>query len=385
MSEKQSKHIALLGSTGTVGKQVLEVVDFHPGEFVVEVLSAQSNAKLLAEQALKYDPNVVVLADSAEYQWLKDQLFDHGIKVYCGDSAIADVVQMEDIDIVVNAQSGISGITPSLKAVEVGKHLALANKESLMVMGDLLTRTASRRRANIYPLSHGNSAIFQCIVGEFQNKIQRLFLTKSGLTASYSESELSQGIGKENNFSSKKRIVDAATHFNVGFEAIESKWLYGTDTNSLEILNHPQGVIHGMVQFEDGSLKTVFANPDLKLPIQFALSYPIRLKSNLSDAKLQDTLSISLEKVNVAENKALSLCFEVIEAGEMSACVLNAANDVATQALIKGQINLSDIPYFVEECVAQTQKISDPNLEDYLSCDAGTRIKASELLKTKVS
>ncbi|MCH2214204.1 MAG: 1-deoxy-D-xylulose-5-phosphate reductoisomerase [Flavobacteriales bacterium] len=382
MSEKHSKHVAVIGSTGYLGIQTLEVISRYSDQFVVEVLSAKKNAKLLAEQALKFNPNVVVIADNSEYNWLKDQLFDHGIKVYCGEPAIADVVQIEDIDVVLNAQLGVSGIEVSLKTVEAGKDLALANRESLVIAGELLTKTAQIHRANILPLGLGHSAILQSLAGEYQNKIARLYLTHPRLEENTPHEQLLKSVEKQT-IREQSQVVNEATFFRNGFELIEAKWLYGVEPQRVDFLHHPENVCHGMVKFVDGSVKTVMSSRDIGLPIQFALSFPTRLAPESSGFSFEDQLILSFDKTNIKKEKSVKLCEAALESGGLAPCILNASNDIAVEAFLNGRMSLSEIPNFVEECLEQIDKNPKQNIGDYLSFDFETRKRVSELLKSK--
>lgn len=385
MSDNGLKHIAVIGSTGTLGMKALEVIEAHPDRYTVEVLTANENAQLLAKLAFKFKPNVVVIAKEVEYSWLKDQLFDHGIKVYCGQAAIADIVQMEGIDMVLNSQSGISGIEPSLKAIEAGKQLVLGNTESLIVAGEILTQVAHEKKAIIFPLRLGHISIFQGLVGEYQNNIKRLFLTDSLSFESYSSEKLLTQVTREKTPQKRKSIVNDATWMTKGFEIMESKWLYDVQPENVSVLYHPEGVIQGMLQYEDGTIKTIIADVDIKMPIQFALSFPERIRTISNSQELSDAFSLSFTKTKHNEKRNITLCEIALREGGTASAILNAANDVAVEGFLKGELSLSEIPDFNEECLIQFKSNPKPTLEDYLSCDAETRAKASELLKPKVS
>lgn len=390
MEETKSKHIAILGSTGSIGTQALEVIEAHPDEFVVEVLTANRNADLLAEQALKFSPNAVVINDASRYEWLKDQLFDHGIKVYCGAEAICDVVQMEEIDIVLTALVGFSGLKPTLSAIEAGKHIALANKETLVVAGELVTKKAQDKGVNIYPVDSEHSAIFQCIVGEFHNRLERVILTASGGPfRGKTRSELSQvtpaqALKHPNWDMGAKVTIDSASLMNKGLEVIEAKWLFGLKPNEIDVIVHPQSVIHSMAEFEDGSIKAQMGYPDMKLPIQFALSYPARLKSDFPRFNFSDYPSLTFEKPDMETFRNLSLAFESMNRGGNAPCILNAANEIAVEAFLKNQIGFLEMSDLVSTCLEKCTFVSSPTLEDYFSTDAETRSKALEFIRTKV-
>ncbi|MFT4770334.1 MAG: 1-deoxy-D-xylulose-5-phosphate reductoisomerase [Cryomorphaceae bacterium] len=391
MQDKTAKHIAILGSTGSIGTQALEVIEAHPDEFVVEVLTANRNADLLAEQALKFLPNAVVINDKSRYEWLKNLLFDKGIKVYCGAEAIADVVQMEEIDIVLTALVGFSGLQPTLKAIEAGKHIALANKETLVVAGELVTAAARKKGVNIYPVDSEHSAIFQCIVGEFHNKLERVILTASGgpfrgkTTADLAKVTPQQALRHPNWDMGAKVTIDSASLMNKGLEVIEAKWLFGLKPEEIDVVVHPQSVIHSMAQFEDGSIKAQMGYPDMKLPIQFALSFPDRLKSNFPRFNFADYPSLTFEKPDMETFKNLSLAFESMKMGGNAPCILNAANEIAVEAFLKEEIGFLEMSDVVASCLKTVSVIKNPTLEDYFDCDAETRARAKEFIKTKVA
>jgi len=391
MQDKTAKHIAILGSTGSIGTQALEVIEAHPDEFVVEVLTANRNADLLAEQALKFLPNAVVINDKSRYEWLKNLLFDKGIKVYCGAEAIADVVQMEEIDIVLTALVGFSGLQPTLKAIEAGKHIALANKETLVVAGELVTAAARKKGVNIYPVDSEHSAIFQCIVGEFHNKLERVILTASGgpfrgkTTADLAKVTPQQALKHPNWDMGAKVTIDSASLMNKGLEVIEAKWLFGLKPEEIDVVVHPQSVIHSMAQFEDGSIKAQMGYPDMKLPIQFALSFPDRLKSNFPRFNFADYPSLTFEKPDMETFKNLSLAFESMKMGGNAPCILNAANEIAVEAFLKEEIGFLEMSDLVASCLNTVSVVKNPTLEDYFDCDAETRARAKEFIQTKVA
>jgi 1-deoxy-D-xylulose-5-phosphate reductoisomerase len=391
MQEKKAKHIAILGSTGSIGTQALEVIEAHPEEFVVEVLTANRNADLLAEQALKFSPNAVVINDKSKYEALKDLLFDKGIKVYCGAEAIADVVQMEEIDIVLTALVGFSGLQPTLKAIEAKKHIALANKETLVVAGEIVTASAQKNGVNIYPVDSEHSAIFQCIVGEFHNRLERVILTASGGPfRGKSREELSQvspaqALKHPNWDMGAKVTIDSASLMNKGLEVIEAKWLFGLKPEEIDVVVHPQSVIHSMAQFEDGSIKAQMGYPDMKLPIQFALSYPERLKSDFPRFNFADYPALTFEQPDLKTFRNLSLAFESMKIGGTAPCILNAANEIAVEAFLKEEIGFLEMSEVVENCLKAVSVINKPSVEDYFACDTETRAKAKEFIKTKVA
>ncbi|MDH5474690.1 MAG: 1-deoxy-D-xylulose-5-phosphate reductoisomerase [Cyclobacteriaceae bacterium] len=383
---ENKKHIAILGATGSIGTQALEVVDSNPERFVVEVLTAQNNADLLIEQAAKYTPNTVVIGNEALYDKVFSALDPLDIKVYSGENALSSVVQMEAIDIVLTALVGYAGLTPTIKAIEAGKHIALANKETLVVAGELIMKLAHEKGVNIYPVDSEHSAIFQCLVGEFQNPIEKIILTASGgpfrgKDKSYLEKVTKAQALKHPNWDMGAKItIDSATLMNKGLEVIEAKWLFGVAVNQIDVVVHPQSIIHSMVQFEDGSIKAQLGLPDMRLPIQFALGFPERLKNNYPRFSFVDYPNLTFEKPDTDTFRNLALAFEAINIGGNAPCVLNAANEVAVAEFLKDKISFLDIPRIVEECLNKIDVIDKPVLEDYINTDKETRIIALELV-----
>ena len=383
---EEKKHIAILGSTGSIGTQALEVVDINPDRFVVEVLSAQNNADLLIEQAAKYTPNTVVIGNEALYNKVFNALDPLDIKVYSGENALASVVQMESLDIVLTALVGYAGLTPTIKAIEAGKHIALANKETLVVAGELITKLAQEKGVNIYPVDSEHSAIFQCLVGEFHNPIEKIILTASGGPFRGKDKQYLEGVTKAQalkhpNWDMGAKItIDSATLMNKGLEVIEAKWLFGVDFNQIDVVVHPQSIIHSMVQFEDGSIKAQLGLPDMRLPIQFALGFPERLKNDFTRFNFVDYPNLTFEQPDKDTFRNLALAFEAMQKGGNAPCVLNAANEVAVAEFLKDKISFLDIPRIVEECLNNTDIIKNPLLEDYIHTDRETRIKALELV-----
>jgi 1-deoxy-D-xylulose-5-phosphate reductoisomerase len=382
----EAKHIALLGSTGSIGKQALEVLRTYPDKFVVEVLTAQNNADLLIEQAIQFKPNVVVIGNDGQYQKVKDALIPHNIKVYTGEEALCSVVQMDTIDMVLTALVGYSGLKPTIKAIEAGKNIALANKETLVVAGELITSLAREKGVNIYPVDSEHSAIFQCIVGEFDNKIEKIILTASGGPfRGKNRNELkdvtkAQALKHPNWNMGAKITIDSATLMNKGLEVIEAKWLFGLKASQVEVVVHPQSIIHSMVQFEDGSIKAQMGLPDMRLPIQFALAYPERLKSDLPRFDFTNYPALTFEKPDMETFRNLALSFEALRKGGNLPCVLNAANEVAVAEFLKDRIGFLDMSEIVEKCLEKAHFIQHPSFEDYVNTDNETRIKALELI-----
>ena len=380
------KHIALLGSTGSIGTQALEVIRSHSDQFVVEVLTAQNNADLLIQQAIAFKPNVVVIGNEAYYQKVKTMLVQHDIKVYAGENALCSVVQMETVDVVLTALVGYSGLKPTIKAIEAGKPIALANKETLVVAGELITSLAREKGVNIYPVDSEHSAIFQCLAGEFHNRIEKIILTASGGPFRGKKKEeladvtRAQALKHPNWNMGAKITIDSATLMNKGLEVIEAKWLFGLSAEQVEVIVHPQSIIHSMVQFEDGSIKAQMGLPDMRLPIQFALSYPDRLKSDFPRFSFTDYPQLTFEEPDMETFRNLALAFEALRRGGNMPCVLNAANEVAVAQFLSDKIGFLKMSEMVERCLEKMHYIQNPSLEDYVLTDKETRVKALELI-----
>jgi len=380
------KHIAILGSTGSIGTQALEVIAAHPESFEVEVLTAQNNADLLIEQAKKFNPNAVVIVNEDSYSKVKEALLPLNIKVFAGENALSSVVQMDSIDLVLTALVGYSGLKPTIKAIESGKNIALANKETLVVAGELVTRLAREKGVNIYPVDSEHSAIFQCIVGEFHNPIEKIILTASGGPfRGRKRDELLyvtkvQALKHPNWTMGAKVTIDSASLMNKGLEVIEAKWLFGLKADQVEVVVHPQSIIHSLVQFEDGSIKAQLGLPDMRLPIQFALSYPERLKSAFPRFDFAKYPALTFEKPDTETFRNLALAFEALAQGGNMPCVLNAANEVAVEEFLQDRIGFLQMSEVVERCLTKMDYIASPAYEDYVNTDKETRIKAKELI-----
>ncbi|HEX8060191.1 MAG TPA: 1-deoxy-D-xylulose-5-phosphate reductoisomerase [Cyclobacteriaceae bacterium] len=385
MTKKRS--VAILGSTGSIGTQALDVIAAHPDQFEVEVLTANNNADLLIEQAKKFDPNAVVITNEDQYKKVRDALASSGVKVYAGENSLASIVQMESIDIVLAALVGYSGLRPTIKALEAGKAVALANKETLVVAGDLITALARDKGVNIYPVDSEHSAIFQCIVGEFHNRIEKIVLTASGgpfrgkKRQDLAKVTRAEALKHPNWSMGAKVTIDSATLMNKGLEVIEARWLFGLEPSQVDVVIHPQSIIHSFVQFEDGSMKAQLGLPDMRLPIQFALSYPNRLKSNFPRFDFGGYPSFTFEKPDTETFRNLALAFEALKRGGNMPCVLNAANEVAVQEFLMERISFLEMPEIVERCLGKMDFIAKPVLEDYVNTDKETRIRAMELIK----
>jgi 1-deoxy-D-xylulose-5-phosphate reductoisomerase len=388
MKEKK-KSIAILGSTGSIGTQALDVIRQHHDFFEVEVLTAQNNADLLIEQAIAFQPNVVVIANETLLEKVKTALGNQPIKVYGGDAALASVVQMESIDLVLTALVGYSGVLPTIKAIEAGKNIALANKETLVVAGALITKLAQEKGVNIYPVDSEHSAIFQCIVGEFHNKIEKIILTASGGPFRGKTREELQNVTKAQalkhpNWTMGAKVsIDSASLMNKGLEVIEAKWLFNLKPEQIEVVVHPQSIIHSLVQFEDSSIKAQLGLPDMRLPIQFAMTYPARFNSDFPRFNFSQYPSLTFEPPDTKTFRNLALAFQALEKGGNAPCVLNAANEIAVASFLKDEIGFLEMSYLVEQCLNEMSYIKEPRFEDYVETDAATRRKATELIKNK--
>lgn len=390
MEEDDKKHIAILGSTGSIGTQALEVMAAHPDKFVAEVLTAQNNAELLIRQALAFNPNAVVIGNEDLYEQVRDALQPHDIKVYAGEKALASVVEMESIDIVLTALVGYAGLEPTIRAIEAGKHIALANKETMVVAGELVTALARQKGVNIYPIDSEHSAIFQCIIGEFHNPIEKIILTASGgpfRGKTREELQLvskAQALKHPNWEMGAKITIDSASMMNKGLEVIEAKWLFGLKPQQIEVLVHPQSIIHSMVQFADSSIKAQMGLPDMRLPIQFALSYPERIKADFPRLIFMDYPQLTFEQADPKTFRNLGLAFEAMERAGNAPCILNAANEIAVAEFLQDRIGFLDMPDIIAECLETVSFVKKPSIEDYIATDAETRNKARELIGRKV-
>lgn len=381
------KRIAILGSTGSIGTQALEVIAAHAHAFEVEVLTAQHNAKLLIEQAIRYQPNAVVIGNEQLYGEVKEGLSGQDIKVYAGENALASVVQMDTIDLVLTALVGYAGLKPTIKAIEAGKNIALANKETLVVAGELVTQLAREKGVNIYPIDSEHSAIFQCMVGEFHNKIEKIILTASGGPFLGKKKNEIRSVSKEQalkhpNWSMGAKItIDSASLMNKGLEVIEAKWLFGLKPGQVEVVVHPQSIIHSLVQFEDGSIKAQLGLPDMRLPIQFALTYPDRYPSAFPRFDFAQYPTLTFGKPDTETFRNLALAYEALHRGGNMPCILNAANEVAVAEFLKDRVGFLEMSDIVEQCLAKIHYIKSPSYEDYVNTDKETRLKAIELVK----
>lgn len=382
----EKKGIAILGSTGSIGTQALDVIDRHPNQFGVEVLTAQNNADLLISQAQKYQPNTVVITNELLYDKVFSALDPLDIKVYCGESALASVVQMECVDTVLTALVGYVGLLPTINAIKAGKKIALANKETLVVAGQLITKLAAEYNSIILPVDSEHSAIFQCLVGENLNPIEKIILTASGGPfRGKKRSELvaitkQQALKHPNWEMGAKITIDSASLMNKGLEVIEAKWLFDLSLDEIEVVVHPQSIIHSLVQFEDGSIKAQLGLPDMRLPIQYALGFPARLKADFPRFNFMDYPNLTFEQPDVETFRNLQFAFDAIAKGGNQPCVLNAANEIAVAAFLEDKIGFLEMSDLIEKSMQKQEFIKEPTLEDLVMTDKETRIKALELI-----
>lgn len=381
---KEKKSIAILGSTGSIGTQALEVIAAHPDQFEVEVLTAQSNAELLIAQAKAFQPNAVVIGNEDFYPVVKEALLPLNIKVFAGEKALSSIVQMDSIDLVLTALVGYAGLNPTLKAIEAGKNIALANKETLVVAGELVTQLARSKGVNIYPVDSEHSAIFQCLVGEFDNPIEKIILTASGGPFRGKKREelmqvtKAQALKHPNWTMGAKVTIDSASLMNKGLEVIEAKWLFALKPSQIEVIVHPQSIVHSLVQFQDSSIKAQLGLPDMRLPIQFALSYPQRLSASFPRFNFAAYPSLTFEPPDTETFRNLALAFSAMERGGNMPCVLNAANEIAVAEFLKDKVGFLQMSDVVEHCLNTIPFITKPTLEDYIATDKETRTKAKE-------
>lgn len=382
------KNIAILGSTGSIGRQALEIIGNNPDKFAVEVLTANNNVGLLIEQAKKFHPNVVVIANKEKYNIVNNALSRENVKVYAGLEAIAQVVEMEGIDLVLTAMVGYSGLIPTINAIKAGKQIALANKETLVVAGDLVNKLAIEKKVDILPVDSEHSAIFQCLAGEYMNPVEKVFLTCSGGPFYGWDEQSIENVTanvalKHPNWDMGEKItIDSATLMNKGFEVIEAKWLFGLSPGQIEVVVHPQSIVHSMVQFCDGSIKAQLGLPDMRLPIQYAFSFPERLPNNFPRLNFADfpTLTFSAPDTKIFRN--LALAYEALKMGGNLACILNASNEIAVEAFLKGRVSFPNIWYVNEQIMHKSTFVPHPLLEDYIETDLEARAYSVELLGT---
>jgi 1-deoxy-D-xylulose-5-phosphate reductoisomerase len=381
------KRIALFGSTGSIGTQALNVIESNPDKFSAEILTAQTNDDLLIQQALQFNPNIVVIGDESKYQKVKEALASTDIKVFCGEKALEDVAAMDCYDVMLASIVGFAGLKPTLKAIENSKTIALANKETLVVAGDIIMQKAVEHRAPVIPVDSEHSAIFQCLVGETRNRIEKIILTASGGPFLGRKPNFLVNVKREHalqhpNWNMGAKIsIDSATLMNKGLEMIEAKFLFNLRPEQIQVIIHPQSVIHSMVQFEDGSIKAQLGMPDMKLPIQYALAFPQRLHNKFPrfDFKKMNTLTFEEPDIRTFRNLALSI--EALNKGGNLPCVLNAANEIAVYAFLKNRIGFLEMTDLIEKTMEHVSFIDKPTLDDYFESDGEARNFAADTIK----
>ena len=373
------KRIAILGSTGSIGTQALEVIDQHPAIFKVEVLTAMNQADLLISQAIQYKPSHVVIGDESKYELVKNALSGLNINVLAGAKSLEEVVTLKSVDIVLTALVGYAGLLPTVKAIQAGKPIALANKETLVVAGGLIMPLAKKMGVPILPVDSEHSAIYQCLMGESHNPVEKIILTASGGPfRGFTKDQLAnvtraQALKHPNWTMGAKITIDSASLMNKGLEVIEAAWLFDVEASQIEVVVHPQSIVHSLVQFEDGSMKAQLGLPDMKLPIQFALGYPNRIKSDFPRFDFRHYPSLTFEQADVDTFRNLGFAFKALDQGGNMACILNAANEIAVGAFLKEEIGFLQMSDLLEHCMAHGTFLAHPTLEDYIETDLVTR------------
>ena len=383
---KRKKNIALLGSTGSIGVQTLEVIESHKDLFEIEVLTANNNSELLITQSKKFMPNTVVIVNEQKYDEVNKALSVLNIKVFSGKKSLEGVVENENIDIVLTALVGYSGLKPTINAIKSGKNIALANKETLVVAGKLIVDLCLQYDVSIYPVDSEHSAIFQCLNGESLNPIEKIYLTASGGPFRGKSSFDLKNITKKEalkhpNWDMGAKItIDSATLMNKGLEVIEAKWLFNLRKDQIDVVIHPQSIIHSAVQFEDGSIIAQLGLPDMKLPIQYALGFPYRIKNTFNRFSFLDYPNLTFESPDMETFRNLGLAFSCLDKGGNSACVLNAANEVVVEAFLNDKISFLSMPDIIENCLEKITFVANPSLDDYIETDEETRVLSKKLL-----
>jgi 1-deoxy-D-xylulose-5-phosphate reductoisomerase len=383
--QQQIKNIAILGSTGSIGTQALEVIGANPNLFKAVVLTAQSNVDLLIKQSLLFNPEIVVIVDEEKYSILKSALQHTSIIVKAGADALCEVVELPKLNIVLTALVGFAGLKPTIAAIKAGKDVALANKETLVVAGQLINTLTDQNQVKILPVDSEHSAIFQCLIGE-KSPIEKIYLTASGGPFRGKNIKYLSDVTKEkalkhpNWVMGAKITIDSATLMNKGLEVIEAKWLFNLDIKQIDVIVHPQSIIHSIVQFEDGSMKAQMGVPDMKLPIQYALTYPNRIKNNFKRFNFLDYPNLTFEKADTKTFRNLALAYHAMESGGNMPCIVNAANEVVVAEFLKDNIGFLQMSEVIETCMAKIGFINDPTLDDYYETDTQTRIFAQQLV-----
>jgi 1-deoxy-D-xylulose-5-phosphate reductoisomerase len=377
--ENRPRRIAVLGSTGSMGTQALEVIALHPELLQLEIIAANSSADILIQQAKQYHPNIVVVVQEEAYRKVKEALAEEDVKVFCGEESLCDVCEMDCVDIVLSCIVGIAGLKPAFRTVSCGTPLAIANKETLVVAGELIMRTAKEHNAPVIPVDSEHSAIFQCLAGEHFNPVEKLIITASGgafrtFTPEQLETVTLKDALKHPNWSMGPKVtIDSASLMNKGLEVIEAKWLFGMPLEKIDVLVHPQSVIHSMVQFEDGSVKAQLGIPDMRLPIQYALTYPLRLPLPYPRLDFTQYGQFTFEKPNREMFPCLDMAYKASAAGGGMPCVMNAANEAAVKMFMEEKIKFTDIPRIIEHALATAPSVKPQTIEEYIALDAETK------------
>lgn len=377
--ETKPRRIAVLGSTGSMGTQALEVIALHPELLQLEIIAANSSADILIQQAKQYHPNIVVVVQEEAYRKVKEALAEEDVKVFCGEESLCDVCEMDCVDIVLSCIVGIAGLKPAFRTVSCGTPLAIANKETLVVAGELIMRTAKEHNAPVIPVDSEHSAIFQCLAGEHFNPVEKLIITASGgafrtFTPEQLEKVTLKDALKHPNWSMGPKVtIDSASLMNKGLEVIEAKWLFGMPLEKIDVLVHPQSVIHSMVQFEDGSVKAQLGIPDMRLPIQYALTFPLRLQLPYPRLDFTQYGQFTFEKPNREMFPCLDMAYKASAAGGGMPCVMNAANEAAVKMFMEEKIKFTDIPRIIEHALATAPSVKPQTIEEYIALDAETK------------
>jgi len=381
------KGIAILGATGSIGTQALDVIRAFPTKFKAIVLTCGSNATLLVKQALEFKPKAVVVTDSLQYSYVQDALKGHDIAVLLGEAGLVEVVQYEEVDVVLNAIVGSAGLKPTVKAIQSKKDIALANKETLVVAGELIMALVKEYGVRMLPVDSEHSAIFQCLAGEEHNPIEKIYITASGgpfrgkKRADLLAVTKAEALKHPNWSMGAKITIDSASLMNKGLEVIEAKWLFNLSIDQVDVIVHPQSIVHSLVQFQDGSMKAQMGVPDMKLPIQYALTYPARFENSFERFNFMDYPTLSFEKADMETFRNLALAYESLRAGGNRSCVLNAANEVVVDAFLKDQVGFLEMSDIIEQTLDKVEFITTPTLDDYLETDRVARLVTKEIIK----
>jgi 1-deoxy-D-xylulose-5-phosphate reductoisomerase len=388
MNLTEKKRIAILGSTGSIGTQALDVINAHPDKFEVEVLTANNNVELLIKQAIQFVPKVVVIGNLSKYQLLKEALIHFPIQVMAGIDTIADVVKLETIDIVLTAMVGYSGLLPTINAIKAKKTIALANKETMVVAGELINRLAAENKVNILPVDSEHSAIYQCLEGEDRNSVEKIILTASGGPFVGRSLDFLKNVTKKDALKhpcwdmGAKITIDSASLMNKGLEVIEARWLFNIEPEKIDVIVHRQSIIHSMVQFQDGSIKAQMGLPDMRLPIQYALGYPHRLTSNFPRFDFSQYPSLTFELPDTKSFKNLTLAFEALRKGGNQPCVLNAANEIVVEAFLCDKIGFLEMSAIIEQTLEKIPYIAAPEYENYKQTNEEAQQFSRSLIKS---